>query len=59
MRLAFSTISSKLDTSRGVDRVHAPQQAQPPRGVSDALIASSGTGGRSRAIRRAVEPELV
>jgi hypothetical protein len=25
--------------------------------VIDALIASSGTGGRSRAIHRAVEPE--
>ena len=27
--------------------------------VSEAVIASSGTAGRSRAMRRAVEPELV
>ena len=44
----------------GVDRVDAPQQAQPPRGRSaTGVIARIGTGGRSRAMRRAVEPELV
>ena len=60
MRLALSTISSKLVDVAGVDRVDAPQQrpAAAPS-VSDALIARIGTVGRSRAIRRAVEPELV
>ena len=33
MRLPFSTISSKLDTSREWTGVHAPQQAHPPRRV--------------------------
>ena len=59
MRLALlDHLLEARDVAR-VDRVDAPQQAQPPRRVDcDALIASIGTGGRSRAIRRAVEPEL-
>ena len=59
MRLALPTISSKLETSR-VWTAWTPHSRPSRRAVvSDALIASIGTGGRSRAIRRAVEPELV
>ncbi len=59
MRLAFSTISSKLATSREWTAC-TPHNRPSRRAVwSEALIASNGTGGRSRAMRRAVEPELV
>ena len=59
IRFAFSTISSKLETSR-VWTAWTPHSSPRRREVwSDALIASSGTGGRSRAIRRAVDPDLL
>ena len=59
MRLAFSTISSKLETSREWTAC-TPHNRPIRRAVCcDGLIASSGTGGRSRAMRRAVAPELV
>ena len=59
IRLPFSTISSKLWTSR--EWTGWTPHSSPIRRavVSDGLIASSGTAGRSRAMRRAVEPELV
>ena len=59
MRLPLATISSKLVTSR-VCTAWTPHSSPIRRAVIiDALIASSGTEGRSRAIRRAVAPELV
>ena len=59
IRFALPTISSKLATSR-VRTACAPHSRPSRRAVfSDGVSTSSGTVGRSRATRRAVEPELV
>ena len=43
----------------GVDRMDAPLQAQPPRDLHAGGHRQGRHLGRSRAIRRAVDPELV
>ena len=59
MRLALPTISSKSATSR-VRTACAPHSSPSPRAVAARGVSTmSGTDGRSREIRRAVEPESV
>jgi hypothetical protein len=59
MRLALPTISSKLATSR-VRTACAPHKSPMRRAVLvEGVSTSSGTDGRSRAIRRAVDPDMV
>src|SRR5688572_10182981 len=57
--LALATISSKLAISR-VRTAWAPHNRPSRRAVlSDGVSTSKGTAGRSRATRRAVDPEAV
>ena len=59
MRLALATISSKLVTSRVVTAWTPQTRPRRRETLLLAVITSSGTGPRSRAIRRAVEPDEV
>src|SRR5690554_8233984 len=59
MRLDLATISSKLLTSR-VTTACAPHNNPMRRAVwRSGVSTNNGTEGRSRAIRRAVDPDLV